>query len=204
MSLDRRRGFLIVFAVLLSFPTLCRAQGQAGGTKTKRSGGALKLDGGVPPYKAWLEQDVVWIITDQERAAFKLLQNDEERDNFIEAFWDRRNPTPDSFDNPFKDEHYRRIVYANEHFGTTAPGWKSDRGRTYILFGAPAGVHYPSGRAQGERSEGGDALSLPLEVWHYRYIEGLGQDIDLEFVDACRCGEFKMRITRDGEVRTAL
>ena len=196
MTLDRRRGFLVVCAVFLSFPVLSRAQGQTGGTKAKRSGSVLKVDGEAPYFKAWIEQDVVWIITDEERAAFKLLKNDEERDNFIEAFWDRRNPTPDSFDNPFKDEHYRRTVYANEHFGAAIPGWKSDRGQIYILFGGPAGVHsYPSGRMQGETSEGGDALSLPLEVWHYRYIEGLGQDIDLEFVDACRCSEFKMRIT---------
>lgn len=193
MSLDRRRGFLIVFAVLLSFPTLCRAQGQAGGTKTKRSGSVLKLDGEVRYFKAWLEQDVVWIITDDERAAFKLLPNDEERDNFIEAFWDRRNPTPDSFDNAFKDEHYRRIVYANEHFSAAIPGWKSDRGRIYILYGPPEEIHsYPSGRSPGKAQEDDD--SYPFEVWHYRYLERLGEAADLEFVDVCECGEYTMTL----------
>src|SRR5204862_812683 len=86
-------------------------------------------------YKKWLEQDVVWIITDEERSAFKLLSNDEERDNFIEAFWQRRDPTPDTVENEFKEEHYRRIAYANEHFAAGIPGWKSDRGRIYIVYG---------------------------------------------------------------------
>src|SRR5260370_20899257 len=80
-------------------------------------------------YKKWLNEDVVWIITDQERAAFKQLSNDEERDNFIEAFWQRRDPTPDTEENEYKEEHYRRIAYANEHFAAGIPRWKTDRGR---------------------------------------------------------------------------
>ena len=87
-------------------------------------------------YKKWLNEDVVWIITDEERAAFKQLSNDEERDNFIEAFWQRRDPTPDTEENEYKEEHYRRIAYANEHFAAGIPGWKSDRGRIYIMYGA--------------------------------------------------------------------
>ena len=86
-------------------------------------------------YKKWLSEDVVWIITDEERAAFKQLSNDEERDQFIEAFWQRRDPTPDTVENEFKEEHYRRIAYANEHFAAGIPGWKSDRGRMYIMYG---------------------------------------------------------------------
>ncbi|MGA7925303.1 MAG: GWxTD domain-containing protein, partial [Candidatus Sulfotelmatobacter sp.] len=86
-------------------------------------------------YKKWLNEDVVWIITDQERAAFKQLSNDEERDNFIEQFWLRRDPTPDTEENEYKEEHYRRIAYANEHFAAGIPGWKTDRGRIYIMYG---------------------------------------------------------------------
>ena len=89
------------------------------------------------PYKTWLNEDVAWIITDQERAAFKSLSNDEERDAFIEQFWLRRNPNPDSPENEFREEHYRRIAYANEHFAAGKPGWKTDRGHIYIAFGKP-------------------------------------------------------------------
>ena len=88
-------------------------------------------------YKKWLDEDVRWIITDEERSAFMQLSNDEERDQFIEAFWGRRDPTPDTEENEFKEEHYARIAYANEHFAAGIPGWKSDRGRIYIVFGKP-------------------------------------------------------------------
>jgi GWxTD domain-containing protein len=81
-------------------------------------------------YRKWLDEDVRWIITDEERSAFMQLSNDEERDQFIEAFWQRRDPTPDTEENEFKEEHYRRIAYANEHYAAGIPGWKSDRGRT--------------------------------------------------------------------------
>src|SRR5208283_3218279 len=97
-------------------------------------------------YKKWLNEDVVWIITDQERAAFKQLSNDEERDNFIEAFWQRRDPTPDTEENEYKEEHYRRIAYANEHYAAGIPGWKTDRGRIYIMYGPADEVDsHPSG-----------------------------------------------------------
>jgi GWxTD domain-containing protein len=72
-------------------------------------------------YKTWLDQDVRWIITDEEGKAFKSLTNDEERDQFIEQFWQRRNPNPDSPENEFRDEHYARIAYANEHFAAGKP-----------------------------------------------------------------------------------
>src|ERR1035438_789220 len=88
-------------------------------------------------YKTWLNQDVVWIISDEEARSFKTLSNDEERDAFIEQFWLRRNPNPDSPENEFREEHYRRIAYANEHFAAGKPGWKTDRGHIYISFGKP-------------------------------------------------------------------
>ena len=89
------------------------------------------------PYRIWLNQDVAYIITDEERRAFNDLSNDAERESFIEQFWLRRDPTPDTEENEFKEEHYRRIAYANEHFASGIPGWKTDRGRTYIVYGPP-------------------------------------------------------------------
>src|SRR5215831_16987697 len=80
------------------------------------------------PYRKWLNEDVAYIITDEERAAFKRLQTDEEREQFIEQFWLRRDPTPDTVENEFKEEHYRRIAYANERYASGIPGWKTDRG----------------------------------------------------------------------------
>ena len=101
--------------------------------------------------KPWVEEDVAWIITDEERAAFKLLTNDEQRNQFIDAFWDRHNPNPDRFENGYKVEHYRRIAYANSHFNSRVPGWKTDRGHIYILYGPPDRIEsYPSGRTEDE------------------------------------------------------
>src|ERR1700745_3205046 len=112
-------------------------------------------------YKKWLDEDVRWIITDEERAAFKQLSNDEERDQFIEAFWQRRDPTPDTVENEYKEEHYRRIAYANEHFAAGIPGWKTDRGRMYIPFGPPAQIESPptGGFLQRPSEEGGGSTS---------------------------------------------
>ncbi len=151
------------------------------------------------PYKKWLEEDVVWIITDEERAAFKQLSNDEERDNFIEAFWQRRDPTPDTEENEYKEEHYQRIAYANEHFAAGVPGWKTDRGRMYIVFGKPDEIDsHPSGGTYERPMEegGGETSTFPFEDWRYRYIEGIGQEVIMEFVDPCMCGEYHMTLDR--------
>ena len=151
------------------------------------------------PYKKWLDEDVVYIITDEERAAFKQLSNDEERDNFIEAFWQRRDPTPDTEENEFKEEHYQRIAYANEHFAAGVPGWKTDRGRMYIVFGKPDEIEaHPSGGTYERPMEegGGETSTFPFEQWRYRYIEGIGQEVIIEFVDTCMCGEYHMTMDR--------
>jgi GWxTD domain-containing protein len=151
------------------------------------------------PYKKWLDEDVVYIITDEERAAFKQLSNDEERDNFIEAFWQRRDPTPDTEENEYKEEHYRRIAYANEHFAAGVPGWKTDRGRIYIVFGPPdENETHPSGGTYERPMEegGGETSTFPFEDWRYRYIEGIGQEVIVEFVDTCMCGEYHMTMDR--------
>jgi GWxTD domain-containing protein len=151
------------------------------------------------PYKKWVNEDVHWIITDQELKAFKSLSNDEERDNFIEQFWLRRNPNPDSPENEFREEHYRRIAYANEHFAAGKPGWKTDRGHMYISFGKPDSIDsHPSGGTYERPMDegGGETSTFPFETWHYRYLEGVGDNIDIEFVDSCMCGDYHMTINR--------
>jgi GWxTD domain-containing protein len=150
-------------------------------------------------YKSWLNQDVVWIITDEEAKAFKALSNDEERDAFIEQFWLRRNPNPDSPENEFREEHYRRIAYANEHFAAGKPGWKTDRGHIYISFGKPDSIEsHPSGGSYQRPIEegGGETSTFPFEIWNYRYLEGIGENINLEFVDSCQCGDYHFTIDR--------
>jgi len=151
------------------------------------------------PYKKWLDEDVIYIITDEERAAFKQLSNDEERDNFIEAFWQRRDPTPDTEENEYKEEHYQRIAYANEHFAAGVPGWRTDRGRIYIVFGKPDEIEsHPSGGTYERPMDegGGETSTFPFEDWRYRYIEGIGQEVIVEFVDTCMCGEYHMTMDR--------
>jgi GWxTD domain-containing protein len=150
-------------------------------------------------YRKWLDEDVRWIITDEERSAFMQLSNDEERDQFIEAFWQRRDPTPDTEENEFKEEHYRRIAYANEHFAAGIPGWKSDRGRIYIVFGPADEIDsHPSGGSYERPMEegGGETSTFPFETWRYRYIEGIGQEVMIEFVDTCMCGDYHMTMDR--------
>ncbi|HKW97904.1 MAG TPA: GWxTD domain-containing protein [Bryobacteraceae bacterium] len=157
------------------------------------------------PYKKWLNEDVGYIITDEERAAFKRLNTDEEREQFIEQFWLRRDPTPDTEENEFKEEHYRRIAYANEHYASGIPGWKTDRGRIYITFGPPDEIEsHPSGGSYQRPMEegGGETSTYPFEQWRYRYIEGIGSDIIIEFVDPTMTGEYRM--TMDPSEKDAL
>ena len=157
------------------------------------------------PYKKWLNEDVGYIITDEERKAFKQLNTDEERQNFIEQFWLRRDPTPDTEENEFKEEHYRRIAYANEHFASGIPGWKSDRGRIYIMYGPPdEREEHPSGGSYERPIEegGGETSTYPFEKWRYRYIEGIGNDVNIEFVDTTMSGEYRM--TMDPSEKDAL
>jgi GWxTD domain-containing protein len=150
-------------------------------------------------YKKWLDEDVRWIITDEEQKAFMMLSNDEERDQFIEAFWQRRDPTPDTEENEFKEDHYARIAYANEHFAAGIPGWKSDRGRIYIVFGKADEIEsHPSGGSYQRPMEegGGETSTFPFETWRYRYLEGIGQEVIIEFVDTCMCGDYHMTMDR--------
>jgi GWxTD domain-containing protein len=164
----------------------------------KANAKALKQELG-KTYKKWLDEDVRWIITDEERSAFKQLSNDEERDQFIEAFWARRDPTPDTPENEFKEEHYRRIAYANEHYAAGIPGWKTDRGRIYVMYGPADEIEsHPSGGTYDRpMEEGGGATSTyPFEQWRYRYLEDVGQEVIIEFVDTCMCGDYHMTMDR--------
>jgi GWxTD domain-containing protein len=148
-------------------------------------------------YRTWLDQDVRYIITPEEEQAFKLLGTDEERDQFIEQFWLRRDPTPDTEENEFREEHYRRIQYANEHFAAGIPGWRTDRGRIYIVWGPPDEIesHPSGGTYQREQGEGGGSTStFPFERWRYRYLEGLGNQVIIEFVDSCMCNDYHISI----------
>jgi len=157
------------------------------------------------PYRRWLNEDVGYIITDEEKKAFSRLETDEEREQFIEQFWLRRDPTPDSQENEFKEEHYRRIAYANERFASGIPGWKTDRGRIYITFGPPdENESHPSGGTYERPFEegGGTTSTFPFEKWRYRYIEGIGTDVIIEFVDPTMTGEYRM--TMDPSEKDAL
>ncbi len=161
--------------------------------------GAIKerLDG---VYKKWLNEIVPWIITDEEQSAFKKLSNNTERDIFIEQFWQRRDPTPDTAENEYKEEHYRRIQYANEHYAAGLPGWKTDRGRIYIMYGKPDSIdsHPMGGPYQRSQDEGGGQTeTFPFEVWRYRYLEAINQqEVEIEFVDDCSCGAYTMTMDR--------
>lgn len=148
-------------------------------------------------YRKWLNEEVSFIITPEERKVFLSLLNDKERENFIEQFWARRNPHPRSSKNEFKDEHYRRIAYANRHFAETQPGWKTDRGRVYIIYGKPDRIQsHPKGGTPhpGSPDEG---ISFPFEVWQYRHIDNVGDDIKIEFADPHMNGEYRLVIQVD-------
>ena len=156
-------------------------------------------------YKDWLEKDVAYIITDEERKAFKKLETDDEREHFIEEFWRRRDPDPDTDENEYREEYYERIAYANEHFASGIPGWKTDRGRIYIMYGKPDELetHPAGGTYNRESYEGGGSTSTyPFERWFYRYIAGVGSGIEIEFVDPTGSGEY--RIARNPDEKDAL
>jgi GWxTD domain-containing protein len=157
------------------------------------------------PYKKWLNEEVGYIITDEERKAFKQLASDDERQQFIEQFWLRRDPTPDTEENEYREEHYRRIAYANDRYASGIPGWKADRGRIYITYGPPDEIEsHPSGGSYERPYEegGGSTSTYPFEQWRYRYIDGIGTNIILEFVDTTMSGEY--RLTMDPSEKDAL
>ncbi len=156
-------------------------------------------------YKKWINNDVAYIITKEEKRAFTQLVTDEERENFIENFWRRRDPNPDTEENEYREEYYERIAYANEHFASGIPGWRTDRGRTYIAWGKPDSVEsHPSGGAYDRPvyEGGGQTTTYPFEVWFYRHLEDVGDGLEIEFVDPTGTGEY--RLARNAEEKDAL
>jgi GWxTD domain-containing protein len=156
-------------------------------------------------FKTWLNEDVTYIISPEERTAFLQLETNEEREQFIEQFWLRRSSNPDMPDNDFKEEHYRRIAYANEHYASGVPGWKTDRGRIYIIWGAPDEIEsHPTGGTYDRPMEegGGSTTTYPWERWRYRYLEGIQENVELEFVDPSGSGEY--HLTMDPSEKDAL
>ena len=194
-------GWLIAFsALLLAPPRVIGAEGdeptQLSKKEEKRRLKRLQdeLRG---PFKKWMREDVRYILTEGEKKAFVRLTTDEERENFIEQFWLRRDPTPDTVENEYREEHYRRIAWSNERYASGIPGWKADRGRIYITFGPPDEVqsHPAGGSYQRPYEEGGGFTSTyPFEIWRYRWIEGVGQEVLIEFVDPTMTGEYRMTL----------
>ena len=164
MRLTFRYGFLIAAVMLPTISTFAQPEN-------------AQLN---PEYRKWLSEDVRWIITDQERKSFAGLKNDEDRDHFVAAFWERRNPTPGSQPNPFKEEHYRRLAFANNHFAASAPGSMTDRGRVYIVYGPPDSIQMQA------------STTYPQQVWVYRHMQGKTDEVQLKFVDRCQCGDYRL------------
>ena len=192
---------------LISFFAIANVHGQSSGTSTASQNDPLSRPGKErrgkteSAYKKWLEEDVKDIITPEEESAFRKLTNDAERARFVEIFWYRRDPTPDTEENEYKEEHYRRITYANEHFGAGVAGSKTDRGRVYIIHGPPDSIESSpmGGPYQRPANEGGGSTSTyPFEIWRYRNIDHIGQEVEIEFVDTCGCGSYHIT-TNPGE-----
>ncbi len=156
-------------------------------------------------YKKWINNDVLYIITKDEKKAFNQLKTDEERENFIENFWRRRDPNPDTEENEYREEYYERIAYANEHYASGIPGWRTDRGRTYIAWGKPDSVEsHPSGGSYDRPSYegGGSTTTYPFEIWFYRHLDNVGDGLEIEFVDPTGTGEY--RLARNAQEKDAL
>jgi GWxTD domain-containing protein len=190
--------FLLIFVILgLGFSTVYSfAASPADKPKNKKNEDSDRTQ----YYKKWLDEDVSYIISDEERKVFKDLKTDEEREAFIEQFWARRNPDPRSSSNSFKEEHYRRIAYANQMFASGIPGWKTDRGRIYIMYGKPDEIEsHPTGGAYNRpfNEGGGTTTTYPFEKWWYRHIDNVGDDIEIEFVDQSMTGEYRMAMSPD-------
>jgi GWxTD domain-containing protein len=189
---------MLAFMIMWQMAPTSFAAGQEGKDKRKKKERAQ--EDGFRVYKRWLDNDVLYIITPDERSAFKKLQTDEEREQFIEQFWLRRDPDPDTPENEYRDEYYRRIAYANEHYASGIPGWKTDRGRIYITFGPPDEIesHPAGGPYERPLYEGGGQTSTyPFEVWFYRFLDGVGSGVEVEFVDPSFTGEFRIAQSPD-------
>src|SRR5436190_14847349 len=213
MSRVVRTLFVSIFLMAIAIPSVSAELAQEPGTppvpqkldkeaKRKMKRTMKELDSA---YRQWLTEDVTYIISPDERNAFLQLDTNEEREQFIEQFWLRRSSNPDLPDNDFKEEHYRRIAYANEHFASGIPGWRTDRGRMYIMWGPADEVEsHPTGGTYDRPMEegGGSTSTYPWETWRYRYMEGIGENVIWEFVDPSGSGEY--HLTMDPSEKDAL
>lgn len=196
--MDLKTGLLVTaltFSVPLALPR----------RQEEKKTAVLRQEESEDYFSRWLRADVKYIITEEERTVFEKLTTDEEKEKFIEQFWYRRDPEVRTAVNEFKEEHYRRIAYANEHFEAGLPGWKTDRGRIYIAYGPPDEIesHPSGGRYTRPLYEGGGQTeTFPFEIWRYRHIEGLGPNVILEFVDTAFSGLY--RLTHDPGEKDAL
>lgn len=163
---------MIALGLLLGFAILCSPALVQSEAKQSQLGAE---------YSKWLNEDARWIATDQERTDFLALESATARDELIREFWERRNPTPGSQNNAFKEEHYRRLAFANNHFASRTPGWETDRGHIYIVYGPPDII----------TPYAGSEATRPFQTWYYRRSGGKSQAF--EFVDSCRCGEYKLK-----------
>ena len=188
-----RRGTILTLTVFV-LSCVLTVTGQKN-QPTKAQQQAKQKEEGGNYLRKWNQEEVPYIINSEEEDAFKKLKTDEEREQFIESFWLRRDPSPETFDNEYRDEYYRRIVQANEKFTSGIPGWKTDRGRIYIMHGPADEVetHAMGGAYIRDIDEGGGRTNtFPFERWRYRNIEGMGNNIILEFVDSSMSGEYRL------------
>ncbi len=173
-----------------------RAESTEGDKKKTKQSKAVQKEESEDYFDRWIKSDVVYIISPDEKAVFGKLTTAEEKEQFIEQFWYRRDPDPRSAANEFKAEHYRRIAYANERFKSGGPGWRSDRGRVYIIHGPADSIEsHPSGGTMDRPANegGGQVTTYPFEVWWYRHIDGIGS-VELEFVDQTYTGKYHLAI----------
>ncbi len=148
------------------------------------------LCAGQTRFETWLDQDASGLATAPERALFKTLRTPADRQRFIDEFWLRRDPTPNTIENERQEEHYERILYSNEHFACALQGWQTDRGKIYIRYGPPDEVERPAAKDTG---------GVPTEIWRYRFLEAAGEATRLDFVDTAKDGLFPL--TKDEAAR---
>ncbi|HVS80557.1 MAG TPA: GWxTD domain-containing protein [Pyrinomonadaceae bacterium] len=166
-----RRALLLIGVVALAC-SFALAQKQTRKPSSNQSQSDLKS-----VYQRWVDEDVAYIITPEEKRAFLLLRSDAERERFIEQFWRARDSKAGGNQNAYRAEHYRRFAHANENFGVgNVPGWKTGRGRIYITLGQPDEIR--------KTSVG--------EVWFYRHAPGFGTNVEIEFTHDSDPSKFRV------------
>ena len=195
--MERQSIVIVLFLALVGTGLSQSAPPSKKSGKAGKSDKALLQEEMEDYYKKWLKQDVVYIISDEEKGVFNRLNSGDEREQFIEQFWMRRDSDPQTNFNEFKEEHYRRIAYANDHFFSAKAGWRTDRGRTYIMWGPPDDREMRPSAGRYERlpyEGGGTTVTYAFERWYYRHIPGIGSNIELEFVDKTGTAEYRLAL----------